>query len=99
MAGSLVLHVGCYLLCNHVYLNEADERNPIVDGATTFYDDVHQGEEREVRIQPKFGRVLMFQHRDLLHPGQELGKGVNLTLRTDLLFRKREEMLPERSRT
>lgn len=80
-----------------LYLNEADEENPLVGGATTFHDSIRQS-EREHHVHPKCGRVLIFQHRDLLHSGQEVEKGIKLTLRTDLFFRKRDEVLPQEDR-
>ena len=47
---------------------------------------------------PRVGRVLIFQHRNLLHSGAEVESGLKLTLRTDLMFKKRKELLPEEDR-
>lgn len=44
--------------------------------------------QRQFDVEPKTGRVLIFQHRDLLHSGADVTSGIKLTLRTDLLYRK-----------
>ena len=36
-------------------------------------------------------RVLIFQHRNLLHSGEEVTSGIKLTMRTDLMFEKVED--------
>ena len=43
---------------------------------------------RQFEVEPKIGRVLIFQHRDLLHSGADVTSGVKLTLRTDLMYKK-----------
>ena len=65
----------------HLYLNE----NPSGGGATTFHSfDM----KREFNVEPKPGRVLIFQHRSLLHSGADVTAGIKYTLRTDLMYRK-----------
>lgn len=44
--------------------------------------------ERSLDVEPKVGRVLIFQHRDLLHSGADVTGGIKLTLRTDLTYEK-----------
>jgi len=39
-------------------------------------------------VEPKKGRVLIFQQRGVYHSGEEVTKGVKYTLRTDFLFRE-----------
>jgi hypothetical protein len=39
-------------------------------------------------VRPKSGRVLLFQHRNLLHAGEEVRAGIKMTMRTDLMFRQ-----------
>ena len=39
-------------------------------------------------VEPKKGRVLIFQQRGIYHSGEEVTKGVKYTLRTDFLFRQ-----------
>ena len=42
---------------------------------------------RWLDVEPKAGRVLVFQQRDVLHSGERIVSGVKLTVRTDLMFR------------
>lgn len=37
---------------------------------------------------PKYGRVLLFQHRFLLHSGDDVVSGTKYTMRTDIMFAK-----------
>jgi hypothetical protein len=80
----------------HLYLNDSTAetpagsrditgRNPgLVGGATSFlsYDG-----ERRVDVNPKAGRVLIFQHDGLYHSGDDVVQGVKMTMRADILFR------------
>ncbi|KAM6501649.1 hypothetical protein JOM56_001626 [Amanita muscaria] len=43
--------------------------------------------KRHVDVEPKPGRVLVFQHRGMLHSGEEVLEGTKYTLRSDLMFR------------
>lgn len=61
----------------------------IQGGATTFHS--HDDITRRLDVSPKAGRVLIFQHRGLLHSGDEVLEGVKYTMRTDLLFEFEEE--------
>lgn len=75
----------------HLYLNDAggaDGKEPLEGGATTFYS---WSMRERVDVVPKSGRVLMFQHRGLLHSGDDVVSGVKLTMRTDLMFTREEE--------
>jgi hypothetical protein len=56
-------------------------------GATTFYslDMRHR-----LDVLPKVGRILLFQHRDLLHSGDDVVRGVKYTMRTDLMYAREE---------
>ena len=72
----------------HLYLNESDPAAPegkLEGGATTFHSD---DERRDYNVFPKIGRVLVFQHRGLLHSGADVTAGIKLTLRTDLMYRR-----------
>ena len=61
-------------------------------GATRFHS-LSWDDEKYLDVDPKVGRVLIFQHRGLLHSGDEVAKGIKMTLRTDLMYEKvREEM-------
>ncbi|KZV85051.1 hypothetical protein EXIGLDRAFT_654425, partial [Exidia glandulosa HHB12029] len=52
-------------------------------GATTFYTDDMKA---QIDVFPRAGRVLIFQHRALLHAGADVHAGVKYTMRTDLMF-------------
>lgn len=72
----------------HLYLNESTPANKLDGGATTFHSYDMQ---RSLDVDPKIGRVLIFQHRDLLHSGADVTGGIKLTLRTDLMYGKMEK--------
>lgn len=59
-------------------------------GATTFHSD---DMSRRLDVDPKAGRVLIFQHKTLLHSGDDVLDGVKYTMRTDLQFEKVQEEL------
>ena len=72
----------------HLYLNDADGEDgsePLVGGATTFFTYDMQ---RRMDVTPKAGRVLLFQHRELLHSGDDVVSGTKFTMRTDIMFTK-----------
>ncbi|KII91641.1 hypothetical protein PLICRDRAFT_105243 [Plicaturopsis crispa FD-325 SS-3] len=62
----------------HLYLNES-----LVGGATTFYS---RDRKKRLDVDPKAGRVLIFQHQGLLHSGDEVLSGVKYTMRTDIMY-------------
>ena len=68
----------------HLYLNDSID-DKIGGGATSFWS---MNEKRKYDVKPKTGRVLIFQHRGLLHDGAEVTSGIKYTLRTDLMFKK-----------
>ncbi|KAG7289697.1 hypothetical protein NEMBOFW57_006073 [Staphylotrichum longicolle] len=70
----------------HLYLNDSKaevEGAELVGGATTFYSG---DEKRRIDVDPKAGRVLIFQHRRLLHSGDDVLAGTKYTMRTDILY-------------
>lgn len=72
----------------HLYLNEFDPtapEGPLKGGSTTFHS--LNREEVEYNVEPKIGRVLIFQHRGLLHSGQEVFSGIKVTMRTDIMYK------------
>lgn len=78
----------------HLYLNDAvgkDGEEMLEGGATTFFS--YNMRER-IDVVPKCGRVLLFQHRNLLHAGDDVVSGTKLTLRTDIMY-AREKMAEE----
>ena len=68
----------------HLYLNEADEVSELEGGATTFH--AYDRSERSFDVLPKTGRVLLFQHKGLLHSGADVYNGVKYTMRTDVMY-------------
>lgn len=75
----------------HLYLNESTEEEKLVGGSTAFFPPFGAGETEEVHVKPKMGRVLIFQHRDLIHSGEEVLQGMKLTMRTDIMFKNEEK--------
>lgn len=70
----------------HLYLNDADhqpEGQKLAGGATTFWSY----DKRRVDVEPKMGAILIFQHKGLLHAGDEVLSGTKITLRTDIMYR------------
>ena len=66
----------------HLYLSEDETMR---GGETAFLSD---NLKRSYKVSPKVGRVLLFQHRSLLHSGEEVENGLKYTLRTDLMYKK-----------
>ncbi|KAH8816866.1 hypothetical protein F5884DRAFT_237488 [Xylogone sp. PMI_703] len=86
-------------LTAHLYLNDSAEvleaesggkAGPEIlrGGATTFHSPNMQ---RQLDINPKAGRVLIFQHRRLYHSGNDVLAGVKYTMRTDLMYEVEKE--------
>ncbi|KAK3327395.1 hypothetical protein B0T19DRAFT_441388 [Cercophora scortea] len=77
----------------HLYLNDSKEAvgdgADLVGGATPFLSN---DETRKVDVHPKAGRVLIFQHRKLLHSGADVVQGTKYTMRTDIVY----EMIREK---
>ncbi|MCJ1432593.1 hypothetical protein MMC27_001950 [Xylographa pallens] len=72
----------------HMYLNESDPEGPgggLIGGSTEFHS---MNMKRSYKVVPKIGRVLIFQHRGLLHSGEEVLSGTKCTLRTDIMYKK-----------
>ncbi|KAK4692631.1 hypothetical protein P7C71_g4606, partial [Lecanoromycetidae sp. Uapishka_2] len=67
----------------HLYLSEGAN-----GGATSFHSFNMQ---RQLDVEPKIGRVLIFQHNDLLHSGADVTGGLKYTMRTDLMYKKADE--------
>lgn len=71
----------------HLYLNdsvaEAGEEAGLVGGATSF---LSSNNKTKVDVDPKAGRLLIFQQRGLKHAGDDVVKGTKYTMRTDVLY-------------
>lgn len=64
----------------HLYLNEEDD---LTGGATRFWTP---NKKEYIDVEPKLGRVLVFQQRMLIHSGEEVTAGVKYTMRSDFLY-------------
>lgn len=75
----------------HFYLNDSKQAVPGDDdiqldgGATSF---LSSDESRRHDVNCKTGRVLIFQHRQLLHAGADVTAGLKYTVRSDLMFER-----------
>jgi 2OG-Fe(II) oxygenase superfamily len=73
----------------HLYLNdsvaEAGESAGLVGGATSF---LSYSEDEKMDVNPKAGRVLIFQHRGLYHSGDDVIRGTKYTMRTDIMYER-----------
>ncbi|KAK0651562.1 hypothetical protein B0T16DRAFT_404177 [Cercophora newfieldiana] len=71
----------------HLYLNDSKaavgDGAELVGGATPFLSNDYK---RRIDVDPKAGRVLIFQQRGLLHSGDDVKEGVKYTMRTDLMY-------------
>ena len=88
----------------HLYLNdsaqvlgiapgsELDSPDLLRGGATTFHSVKR---DHRMDIDPKIGRVLIFQQRKLLHSGDEVLSGLKYTMRSDLMYRYELTGVPE----
>lgn len=74
----------------HLYPNESDRAAPgaWIEGGATRFHDMSWDDSKYFDVEPKVGRILIFQHRGLLHSGDDVTKGTKLTLRTDLMYKK-----------
>jgi hypothetical protein len=72
----------------HLYLNDETSTDiaPLLEGGATRFQSYHRRAHLDVR--PKVGRILIFQHRDLLHSGEDVIAGTKYTLRTDVMYTK-----------
>lgn len=85
----------------HLYLNDSisaasgelavgpNQMARLEGGATSF---LSTDEVRRVDVNPRAGRVLIFQHRGLYHSGDDVVQGLKFTMRTDALFRLVKEL-------
>ncbi|KAG8831115.1 hypothetical protein FRC17_003643 [Serendipita sp. 399] len=65
---------------------EPDAEKPELEGgATPFFS---RDMKRRLDVDPKAGRVLLFQHKDLYHSGDYVTSGVKYTMRTDLMYER-----------
>lgn len=76
----------------HLYLNG----DGVEGGETTFWGPqfgaAQQSEQKRVDVKAMMGRVLIFQHQGLIHSGEEVQAGVKFTMRTDLLYKRVDDV-------
>ncbi|EKG11592.1 hypothetical protein MPH_11085 [Macrophomina phaseolina MS6] len=74
---------------------EGEPEQPLKGGATTFHAPENLWQlssvARRVDVVPKVGRVLIFQHRNMAHSGDDVLVGVKYTMRTDVMYAKEVE--------
>jgi hypothetical protein len=79
----------------HLYLNDQDDDSgeKLFGGATTFHTPYDYNRmQAHIDVAPKAGRVLMFQHRQLLHSGDDVLSGTKLTMRTDVMYSDQDDL-------
>ncbi|KAB8078370.1 hypothetical protein BDV29DRAFT_152899 [Aspergillus leporis] len=62
-----------------------DVGGKLLGGATSFIPR-YEEKERQLKVFPKVGSVLVFQQDNLLHGGNPVFRGTKYTLRTDVLY-------------
>ncbi|OJD37443.1 oxidoreductase domain containing protein [Diplodia corticola] len=78
---------------------EGEPEAPLKGGATTFHStenwfSLSFGDpdpkiiQKRVDVVPRVGRILLFQHRNMVHSGDDVLDGVKYTMRTDVMFTK-----------
>jgi hypothetical protein len=76
----------------HLYLNdskaEAGDGADLVGGATSF---LSRDQTRKLDVNPKAGRVLIFQHSRLFHSGDDVKAGIKYTVRTDIMYEMKKK--------
>ncbi|KAH8806603.1 hypothetical protein DL96DRAFT_1474463 [Flagelloscypha sp. PMI_526] len=70
----------------HLYLNDATTSEPLEEvGATRFWTP---DKKHYLDVEPKLGRVLIFQQRLLWHTGEAVKRGVKYTMRSDFMYER-----------
>ncbi|KAE8366214.1 hypothetical protein BDV27DRAFT_94989 [Aspergillus caelatus] len=64
-----------------------DVGGKLLGGATSFLPR-YEEKERQLRVFPKMGSVLVFQQNDLLHGGDSVLRGTKYTMRTDIMYQQ-----------
>ncbi|THU80547.1 hypothetical protein K435DRAFT_785396 [Dendrothele bispora CBS 962.96] len=72
-----------------------DTSKRLAGGSTRFWT----ADRKEfLDVEPKIGRVLIFQQRMLIHSGEEVHSGMKYTIRGDFMFRELKEKDSERKK-
>lgn len=64
---------------------ETDTNGKLLGGATSFMPSWEE-DHPAVKVWPKTGRVLVFQHNNLWHSGDSVYSGTKYTVRTDVMY-------------
>jgi len=65
--------------------NKSKDNMPLAGGATRFFSMYGEG---YMDVVPRTGSCLVFQHRNLLHSGEDVVMGTKYTVRTDIMYGK-----------
>lgn len=65
-----------------------DVHGRLLGGATSFIPR-YEEEDKQVRVFPRTGSVLVFQQKNMLHGGDPVFRGVKYTMRTDIMYQQR----------
>jgi hypothetical protein len=63
------------------------DQRPLQGGSTRFHS---MNSQRYLDVFPQTGSCLVFQHRGLLHSGDDVVQGTKYTMRTDVMYQKIE---------
>ncbi|KAJ7600857.1 hypothetical protein C8J56DRAFT_1157140 [Mycena floridula] len=70
----------------HLYLSDSSTSDePLVGGATRFWTP---NQQHFLDVEPKVGRVLVFQQRMLVHSGEPVTSGVKYTMRSEFMYER-----------
>lgn len=73
-----------------------DIDGPLLGGATSFMEmPGYNKPDVQTRVFPKTGSVLVFQQNSLLHSGDSVVRGVKYSVRTDVMYRLVESIVPD----
>lgn len=64
-----------------------DVEGALLGGATSFMPRFEE-QERQLRVFPMTGSVLVFQQKNLLHGGDPVFRGTKYTMRTDVMYQQ-----------
>lgn len=90
---------GVTFLTVHLYLNGGDDSSGLIEGVGDDNEKPLQGGATRFfgmsgkngwDLDPKTGSVLVFQHRNLLHSGEDVLQGTKYTMRSDVIYEKVE---------
>ena len=94
----VVKHAGASLPGNDHVINDDKEmgtdtttsldNQPLKGGATRFFSPSLPSENTDkcLDFMPKEGACLVFQHKGLVHSGEEVERGVKYTVRSDVMY-------------